>query len=194
MPLIAANLAQHLFDYWPSIWEKKINPDTGKEYINIKRSHKELTEGFGDVVVTYIKDNLAVTSPWVAQYVPPTGSAIADPLVLIQYTVALKSGYEKFKGGDNQALWAANLNKLLRGAFELILPAAFNPAKYSLNSSGTVVVPPPTSDYQQNWNSFATSVCSTFIQSFINPTQYSGIHNPVPATPFTGATTGMNLA
>jgi hypothetical protein len=104
MPLIASDLARKIFNYWSSIWEKKTDPDTGKEYINIKKSYKDLTEGFGDVVVTYIKDNLIATSPWVAQYVPPTGGAIPDPMVLINYTVALKSGYEKFKGGDNPAL------------------------------------------------------------------------------------------
>jgi hypothetical protein len=193
MPLVAANLAQQIFDYWPSIWEKKTNPDTGEEYINIKKEYKDLTEGFGDVVVNYIKDNLMVTSPWVAQYIPPTGPAIPDPLVLITYTVALKSGYAKFKGGNTQALWTANLNKLLQGALELMLPAFFSPANYSLNPAGMVVVPPPTADYQQNWNSFAVSVCSTFIVNFINPAPYSGVHNPVPATPFTGATTGMVL-
>jgi hypothetical protein len=194
MPLAATDLAQQIFDYWASIWEKKSDPDTGKEYINIKKSYKELTEGLGDEIVAYIKDNLLVISPWTGQYVPPSGSAIPDPMVLIHYSVALKSGYEKFKGGDNPALWAANFNKLLQGAFELILPANFSPAKYTLNPAGTVVVPPPTSDYQQNWNSFAVSVCSTFIQNFINPASYSGVHNPVPATPFTGAATGMNLA
>jgi hypothetical protein len=194
MSLVATDLAQHIVDYWSSIWEKKTNPDTGKEYINIKKGYNDLTEGLGDVIVNYIKNNLLVTSLWVAQYVPPSGSAIPDPMTLIPYTVAIKSGYEKFKGGNNQALWAANLNTLLRGSFELILPAAFSPAKYSLNPTGLVVVPPPTSDYKKNWNSFSASVCTTFIQSFINPSPYSGVHNLVPATPFAGATSGMVLA
>lgn len=193
MPLVAAALAQQIFDYWDSIWEKKPNQETGKEYITIKKSYRTLTEGFGDVVVNYLKDNLLVTSPWVAQYVPPSGIPIPDPMVLITYTVALKSGYEKFKGGNNPAVWAANLTKLLQGAFELHLPAAFNPATYSLNPAGAVVVPPPTPDYQQNWNSFAASVCATFILNFIHPIPYSGVHAPIPATPFTGATTGMIL-
>jgi hypothetical protein len=194
MPLVAAALAQQIVDYWSSIWEKKTNPDTGKEYINIKKSYQELTEGFGDVVVNYIQSNLLVTSPWVATYVPPSGTAVPDPMVLISYTVALKNGYEKFKGGDNPALWAANLNKLLQGAFELILPAAFTPTKHALNPLGMVIVPPATLDYQQNWNGFADSVCTTFILNFINPIPYTGVHNPVPATPFSGATTGMILA
>jgi hypothetical protein len=193
MPLVATDLAQKICDYWASIWEKSTNPDTGKEYINLKKSYKELTEGLGDVIVTYIKDNLLVTSPWVAQYIPPSGSAIPDPVVFITYTVALKSGYEKFKGGNTHEVWAANLNKLLQGAFELNLPAYFSPAKYALNTTGTVVVPRPTADYQQNWSSFAVSVCATFIQRFINPSPYAGVHNPVPATPFTGTTTGMTL-
>jgi hypothetical protein len=193
MPLVAASLAQNIMDYWASVWEKKTDPDTGKEYINIKNNYQELNEGFGDVVVKYIKDKLLATSPWAAAYVPPTGSPIPDPMILINYGVALKSGYEKFKGGDNPTTWAANLNKLLRGSFELNLPIAFNPAKHALNPLGTVVVPPATPDYQQNWNNFAVSVCSTFIQTFINPAPYSGAHNPVPATPFTGATTGMAL-
>jgi hypothetical protein len=194
MPLVAARLAQNIMDYWASVWEKKTDPETGKEYINIKKNYQELNEGLGDVVVKYIKDNLLATSPWVATYVPPASPPIPDPMILINYSVALKSGYEKFKGGDNPATWTANLNKLLRGAFELNLPVAFNPAKHAFNPLGTVVVPPATSDYQQNWNNFAVSVCSTFIQTFINPTPYSGVHNPVPVTPFTGATTGMVLS
>jgi hypothetical protein len=194
VPLAAADMAGKIIDYWSSIWEKKTDPDTGKEYINIKKTHKDLTEGLGDVIVNYIKDNLLTSSPWVASYVPPSGSPVPDPMVLIHYTVALKSGYGKFKGGDTPAIWAANLNKLLQGAFELILPAAFNPAKYTLNPAGTVTVPAPTSDFQQNWNQFAVSVCSGFIRNFINPSPYSGVHNPVPATPFTGAATGMTLA
>jgi hypothetical protein len=193
MPLVAIDLSKKIFDYWDSIWEKKANPDTGNEYINIKKNYKELTEGLGDVIVAYIKDNLLVTSPWAAQYVPPSGSAIPDPVVLITYAVALKSGYEKFKGGNTNEVWAASLNKLLQGAFELNLPDYFSPAKHSLNPAGTVVVPKPTSDYKKNWTSFASSVCSTFIQRFINSAPYSGVHNPVPATPFTGTTTGMVL-
>jgi hypothetical protein len=194
MPLVAADLAKKITDYWSTIWEKKTNPDTGKEYINIKKTYKDITEGFGDTVVNYIKENLLAISPWTATYVPPTGSAVPDPMVSINYTVALKSGYEKFKGGNNPALWNANLNKLLQGAFELIMPIAFTPAKYALNPVGIVVVPAPTPDFQTNWTLFAVSVCSTFIQNFKNPSPYSGVHNHVPATPFTGATTGMTLA
>jgi hypothetical protein len=194
MPLVAADLAQHIMDYWDSVWEKKTDPNTGKESINIKKSYQELNEGLGDTIVNYIKNNLLVTSPWVATYVPPTGSPVPDPMILITYGVALKSGYEKFKGADNPAAWVENLNRLLRGAFELNLPAMFNPTKHTLNPLGTVVVPPAVADYRQNWTNFASSVCLTFIQTFINPTPYSGVHNPIPATPFTGATTGMVLS
>jgi hypothetical protein len=130
----------------------------------------------------------------VAAYIPPTGSPVPDPLLLISCGVALRSGYEKFKGGDTPAAWAGNLNTLLRGAFELTLPAAFNPAKHALNPLGTVVVPSASPDYRQNWNMFASSVCLTFIQTFINPVPYSGAHNPVPSMPFTGATTAMVLS
>jgi hypothetical protein len=194
MPLVAADLAQHIMDYWSSVWDKKTDTNTGKESINIKKSYQELNEGLGDTIVNYIKNNLLVTSPWVATYVSPTGSPVPDPMILITYGVALKSGYEKFKGADNPVAWAANLNTLLRGAFELNLPAMFNPTKHTLNPLGTVVVPPAVADYRQNWTNFASSVCSTFIQTFINPAPYSGVHNPVPATPFTGATTGMVLS
>jgi hypothetical protein len=194
MPLVAADLTKKITDYWSTIWEKKTNSDTGKEYINIKKSYQDITECFGDIVVNYIKENLIATSPWTATYVPPTGSAVPDPMVLINYTVSLKSGYEKFKGGNKPSLWNASLNTLLQGAFELIMPAAFSPAKYALNPAGTVVIPGPTPDFQTNWTLFSASVCSTFIQNFKNPVPYSGFHNPVPATPFTGATTGMTLA
>ena len=136
MPLAAANLAQNIMDYWASVWEKKTDLDSGNEYINIKKGYRELNEGLGDTIVNYIKDNLLATSPWVATYVPPTGSPGPDPMILITYSVALKSGYEKFKGGDNPATWSENLNTLLRGAFELNLPAAFNPAKHALNPLG----------------------------------------------------------
>jgi hypothetical protein len=64
-------------------------------------------------------------------------------MILISYGIALKSDYEKFKGADNPAAWVENLNRLLRGAFKLNLPAAFNPAKHALNPLGTVVVPRP---------------------------------------------------
>jgi hypothetical protein len=181
-------------DYWSSTWEKKTDPDTGHEYIAMKKGYKELNEGLGDTIVKYIKENLVVSSPWAATYIPPTGSPVPDPALLINYGVALRSGYEKFKGADNPAAWAENLNKLLRGAFELTLPVAFNPAKHTLNPLGTVVVPPASPDYRQNWHTFASSLCLTFIQTFINPTPYSGVHNPVSATPFTGMTAGMVLS
>jgi hypothetical protein len=194
MPLAAADLAQHIMDYWVSTWEKKTDPDTGNEYISMKKSHRELSEGLGDTIVNYIKNNLVVSSPWVAAYIPPTGSPVPDPLLLISYGVALRNGYEKFKGGDTPAAWAEHLNTLLRGAFELALPAAFTPAKHALNPLGTVVVPPASPDYRQNWHMFASSVCLTFIQTFGNPVPYSGVHNPVPLTPFTGMTSGMVLS
>jgi len=192
MPLIPADLEKNIKDYWLTVWEKKKNPDTGDEYISLKKTYKDLTEGLGDVIVNYIKDNADVTSPWAATYVPPSGGSVPDPLILITYTIALKNGYEKFKGGNKSVLWAENLNKLLRGAFELNLPALFSPAKHSFNPMGTVVVPPPTLDYDQNWKSFSVSVCTTFKQSYVNPTQYSGTHS-VPGTPFSGATTGMTI-